>query len=369
VQFTGEGKGTQVRLISNRHWALSALAAASAAALRADDTVYSVTPLHHPSALLMAVGAAIAAGSRLAMASGTDQDTFWEEVRRYGATHVSYTWTSLRAVADGPDHVYEDHHPIRAFFGSGMPPNLWSRLVDRFPGTRVLEFYASRDGEAILANVDGIKAGCVGRPLQGTTEVRLAAFDAATRRPIFGASGLARECAPGEPGLLLARSAPWMPTSHDLRGVFEAEDRWRSTGDIFTRDNDGDLWLIGNLETSVPVADRWVLPARLQTALYRLPKVDLAVAYPVRTHERTHVEAALTLLPGVQLHAADLSDAFRLLEQPERPVVVHVVKRIEVSTWARPLGEAFSRAGGPDPDLRVESWRLVPGDGGYEKVR
>jgi putative long chain acyl-CoA synthase len=57
---------------------LSALGTASAAALGPDHTVYSTTPLHHSSALLMAVGGAVVSGARLALAGDATPATFWE---------------------------------------------------------------------------------------------------------------------------------------------------------------------------------------------------------------------------------------------------------------------------------------------------
>ena len=46
----------------------------------------------------MTVGGAVASGARFAIATAEDPETFWDEVRRYGASHVSYTWTSLREI-------------------------------------------------------------------------------------------------------------------------------------------------------------------------------------------------------------------------------------------------------------------------------
>ena len=42
--------------VTNGQWARSAYGTASAARLSGADTVYSVTPIHHPSGLLMAIG-------------------------------------------------------------------------------------------------------------------------------------------------------------------------------------------------------------------------------------------------------------------------------------------------------------------------
>ncbi len=102
VLFTGEGEGTRANRITNRRWALSAFGTASSAALSDADTVYSVTPLHHPSSLLTSIGGAVAGGARLALTTAHDPATFWDEARRYGVTVASYTWTMLRDLVERP---------------------------------------------------------------------------------------------------------------------------------------------------------------------------------------------------------------------------------------------------------------------------
>ena len=98
-------------------------------------------------------------------------------MRRYGATVVSYTWAMMDEIAEAPPQPGEEHHPVRLFMGSGMPRGLWRRVSERFAPARVLEFYASTEGDAVLVNVPGRKAGCKGRPLPGSAEVRVAAYD------------------------------------------------------------------------------------------------------------------------------------------------------------------------------------------------
>ncbi|NED56394.1 AMP-binding protein, partial [Micromonospora aurantiaca] len=100
--------------------------------LSSSDTVYSITPLQHPSALLMSLGGAVAGGARLALASAYDPETFWDEARRYGVTVASYTWTLLRDLVNAPPNPAERHHAVRLFIGSGMPRGLWRRVEDRF---------------------------------------------------------------------------------------------------------------------------------------------------------------------------------------------------------------------------------------------
>ena len=194
VLFTGEGERTRANRLTNGRWALSAFATASAAALSEADTVYAVTPIYHPSGLLMSMGGAIAGGSRLAIAREFEPETFWEEVRRYGITVASYTWTMLREIAAAPEDAAEHHHPVRLFIGAGMPRGLWRRVARRFHPATVLEFYASTEGEAILVNLSGEKPGCKGRPLPGSAEVRLAAYDVPAGRLREREDGFAVEC-------------------------------------------------------------------------------------------------------------------------------------------------------------------------------
>jgi putative long chain acyl-CoA synthase len=369
VLFTGEGAGTKPLQITNRRWALSALGTASAAALHPGDTIFSMTPIHHSSALLMSIGGAVAGGARFAMASADDPETFWDEVRRYGATHVSYTWTSLRSIVDAAPNRNEQHHPIRMFIGSGMPRNLWRRVTDRFPTAKVLEFYASAEGEAILANVTGRAPGSMGRPLPGTAEVRVAAYDLTGHKLVLNPDGLGRECAVDEVGLLLARvnpadSMPGVP----LRGVFEGGDAWRSTGDLFLRDEHGDLWLAGPASEVVATADGPALPSGARFALSTIPAVDLVVAYGVPDDGTDVLVAAFSLRDGFELETADIDKALDKLPARQRPGYVQQVASIPVTTWHRPQWRSLQSKGVPKPARGRTVWKLGDDRTHYEPV-
>lgn len=359
VLFSGEGKGTRALQITNGRWALSALGTASAAALHSGDTVYSVTPIHHSSALLMSVGGAVAGGARFAMATADDPATFWEEVRRYGATHVSYTWTSLHDVTMAPPNPNEQFHPIKMFMGSGMPRNLWRRVSERFPTARVLEFYASADGDAILANLTGQKPGSMGRPIPGTAEVRVAAFDLRTRHLVLDEHGLGSECGTDEIGLLLARVKPADSMSGPvLRGIFESDDAWRSTGDLFLRDEQGELWLVGPITDAVVTADAIAWPSGARFCLGTIPAVDLIVAYGVPDGAAESLVAVVTLRPDTELTAAELDTALDRLPGRMRPAYVLSVASIPMTTWHRPVWRGLQAKGVPKPGRGRQVWKL-----------
>jgi putative long chain acyl-CoA synthase len=375
VLFTGEGERTRANRITNGRWALSAFGTASSAALTTSDTVYSVTPLYHPSALLMSVGGAVAGGARLALAARFDVETFWTDVRRYGVTVCSYTWTSLHAIVDAPSDVAERHHPIRLFIGSGMPRGLWRRVGSRFAPARVLEFYASTEGAAVLVNLSGVKPGAKGRRLPGSARVRVAAYDPVVGRLIEREDGFARECAVGETGMLLAQVGrrSLTPSENALRGVFARGDAWMATGDLFRRDEDGDHWLVDNVAALIRTASGVVPALPIQDALGDLDEVELAVVYgvPVSADGSELAVAAVTLrvgpgaggAGGVALRPAALTRTLAGIEPAQRPSVVRVVAEIPVTTWFRPLAGPLRAEG--IPPVPSASASAADGAGGW----
>jgi putative long chain acyl-CoA synthase len=357
--FTGEGERTRANRITNGRWALSAFSTASAGALSEADTIYAVTPIYHPSGLLMSMGGAIAGGSRLAIARDFDPATFWAEVRRYGITVASYTWTMLHSIANAPDDPAEHHHPVRLFIGAGMPRGLWRRVARRFAPAGVLEFYASTEGDAILVNLSGEKPGCKGRPLPGSAEIRLAAYDIAAGRLREGVDGFAVECRPGEVGMLLTRLRGVVSTSESpLRGLFEPDDAWLATGDLFRMDDDGDLWLIDHVQALIRTEHGYVASFPILDALGDVDAIDLAAVYaaPAENTRRSLAIAAVTLRDGRKLDSRSLTRALSALSPAHRPDLVHVVDEIPVTTWYRPNTRALRDAGLPGPGKRV--WRL-----------
>jgi putative long chain acyl-CoA synthase len=370
ILFTGDGDNLRMSQVTNGRWATSAFGTASSAALSGADTVYSVTPLYHPSGLMMGIGGAIAGGARLAMASEFDPATFWDEVRRYGVTVASYTWTLLHDLVEAPQQPGERHHPIRLFIGSGMPRGLWRRVEHRFSPARVVEFYASTDTGAILVNLRDVKPGAMGRRLPGTPEVRLAAYDADAEQLVLGRGGFVRRCDTDEVGVLVVKARDSDSMLAPMRGVFSRDDAWLSTGDLFRRDADGDYWRLDSVYDVIHTEDGAVYPAVIRGVLGDLPAVDLVVVYGLRLRDEADevVVAAVTLRAGHELKAETLSEAFAELDEPDRPAVVQVVDEIPVTTWFRPRAAPLRAAGLPRRGKGRQIWYLDRGGRRYRAL-
>ncbi|CAJ1582455.1 acyl-CoA synthetase [[Mycobacterium] wendilense] len=353
--------------ITNFRWALSAFGTASTAAIDRSDTVYCLTPLHHQSGLLVALGGAVVGGARIALSRGLRPDTFVQEVRQYGVTVVSYTWAMLSDVIDDPSFALHGNHPVRVFIGSGMPTGLWQRVTEAFAPANVVEFYATTDGQAVLANVAGAKVGSKGRPLPGGGQIELAAYSAEEDLILEDERGFVQVADTDEVGVLLARPrGPVDPTASVKRGVFAPADTWVSTEALFRRDADGDFWLVGTRNTVTHTARGVVFDEPITNAVSMIRAVDLAATYGVTVGDHDLAITALTLRPGATVTAADLTEALADLPVGLPPDIIHVVPELPLSATYRPIVNDLRAAG--IPKAGRQTWYLDPASGQFKRL-
>jgi putative long chain acyl-CoA synthase len=358
----GEGRGLRAAQITNRRWALSAFGAAAACTLTSADTVYCCLPLHHPAGLLVSVGGALVSGARLALATSScgagalriDPSAFYGEVHTYGATVVSYAGEMARELLRAPPSAAERVTPLRLFAGSGMRADAWRRLGER-TGVGVLEFYASTEGALVLANAGGDKVGALGKPLPGSAEVALLAYDFAKGAIERDASGRGRRAREGEPGLLCARIDATSGAGA-ARDVLAAGDAWLTTADLARRDADGDYWFVDRVADVIKGASG-PLPSRpIEDTLYEIDAVALAVVYGVAAEPGAPEKpvAAVVLREGVELDPSALVAALAARHPLEAwPEVIRLVASIPMTEGFRPLKAALRAEGLGEPAARA----------------
>ena len=344
--------------ITNRRWAFSALGAAAGCALTSSDTVYCCLPLHHAAGMLVAVGGALVGGSRLSLAPRFDVETFASDVHRYGASVVFYAGEMLRDVVDAPRGPLDGSLPVRLFAGSGMRLDVWKRLRERFPRANVLEFYASTEGNAVLANPSGKKVGSLGKALPGSADLALLGWDFEAKD---GAGDFRRDerghlmvAARGEPGVLVARVDPSQPmagydgyetpgrdgrsaedpSARLLRGVFDPGDAWFVTGDLMRADDDGDFWFVDRVADVVRTERGAVTTVAIEDALLESPRIARAIAYGVSDAGQRLLVAALVLRGELDLDRL-CSDVARALPHARRPRYLRIVPEIPLTDGYR----------------------------------
>ena len=161
--------------------------------------------------------------------------------------------------------------------------------------------------------------------------------------------------------MLLARVSPNEPLSvTPLRSLFARDDAWTATGDLFRRDADGDYWRVDGIGDVIRTADGLVFTTAIRDALGAIPGVRMALAYgvPAGDDEPELAVAAVTLRAGQTLNARDIGRGLAGLAREKRPALVHVVDRIPVTTWFRPLARELRAAGIPEPGEGKHAWYL-----------
>ncbi len=332
--------------ITNRRWAFSALGAAAAATLTTRDTVYCCLPLHHPSGTLVASGSALASGARLALASRFESATFWDEVRRYGVSVIFYAGEMCRQLVDADPVLGEKNNPVRLFAGSGMRPDVWRQLVGRFGPVGVLELYASTEASAVIANAAGKKIGALGRPLPGSPELAVAAYDFTERALVHDSGGRLVRARLDEPGMLVAKLArvgadiAHIDPKRLLRDAFEQGDTWFITNDIAKVDVMGDFWFIDKPSQMIVTRLGPVASTRIEDGLYEASCIALCVATGIADPDDGRVQvpiAAVQLHPGEPLDLDALTAAVRALPEYARPRELRVIDQIPLTDGFRPI--------------------------------
>ncbi|MDB4987046.1 MAG: Polyhydroxyalkanoic acid synthase, partial [Myxococcaceae bacterium] len=369
ILFTaGKDEKPRAARITNRRWAVAAYGAAAASTLTSKDTVYCCMPLHHAAGLLVSVGGALVGGARLALSDGFDAQVFWTEVRRYGATVVFYAGEMCRALVDAPATFNDEKNPVRLFAGSGMRIDVWKRLEERF-ATGVLEFYATTEGNAVLANVSGEKVGSLGKPLPGTSELTLAAYDLDSEDFVKAPDGKLVSCFAGQPGMLLARIEAGNPMAtfdgyvderessrRVLRSAFLPGDTWFVTGDVVRVDDDGDYWFVDRATDMIRTPKGPVSSVTVEDVLYELGEIKQAVVYGVRISGIAHEVPMASIVIREDYHFDPLTLGRHVesrLDVNARPRFVRVERKIASSVGYRPLKHPLraQKASAGEPDL------------------
>ncbi len=327
----------------------------------------------------MAVGSALIGGTRLALASQFEPTTFWDEVRRYGVTVVYYAGEMGRNLVDSPSVVGEQNNPVRLFAGSGMRNDVWRRIVERF-GVGVLEFYASTEANAVLANASGKKIGSCGRPLPGAPQIAIAAWNFDDDDFVRDGHGFLVPARIDEPGMLVAKldarggaDIAHIDPKRLLRGAFGPDDVWFVTGDFLRVDVEGDYFFVDRAGQMIATANGPVASTRIEDALYDSGTVALCVALGIGARSATPVAAVtlrsqLSRATGVSTMPADietldaLTAAALTLPDYARPQRIAIVDNIPLTAGFRPLKRTLSAADFADGprtfewDLRVHCY-------------
>jgi fatty-acyl-CoA synthase len=266
----------------------------------ADDVVYSVMPLFHANAQILALGVALAAAARLVLGRRFSASGFLRDVRRHGCTLFPYVGSPFAYIMATPERPDDAETPLRLAYGNEAPRQYVDAFARRF-GCRVVDGYGASEVGVSFTRSDGDPAGALGLGGPGVEILGEDGQPRATAR--FDAHGRLenREDAVGE----IVNTAGTGFFEGYYRNDEATAARTRGgrfhTGDLGYRDEQGYVYFAGRDVEWLRVEGENFLARPVEDILQRHPDVVLAAVYGVPDAEAgDRVMAALELHPGAR---------------------------------------------------------------------
>ena len=298
------------------------------------DRVLVVAPLFHSLGLQILALPAIHAGAGLVIQEGFDPERVWRAIDEEGITYYGGVPTMHQRLLDQLETgapLSEPPASLRFAFTAGAAAPADLIRAHHAHGLAMMQGYGQTE-TSILTCLDPAstltKAGSVGRPVH---HARLRLVDPAR---IEAAPDLWRDVADGEVGEIVV-SGPITMLGYWERPEANAETlrgEWLRTGDLATRDAEGDLTLVGRAREMYISGGENVYPAEVEATLVEHPDVAEAAVVAVQDAEWGEVGHAYLVAAA----AADLDPTALLVwlaprlaryKQPREIIVVDALPR------------------------------------------
>jgi fatty-acyl-CoA synthase len=289
---------------------------ATVAQLGPGDVVYSPLPFFHSSSLFTGWASALSVGIPIVTRSKFSASNTLPDVRRTGATMITYTGKVLNYILATPQRPDDADNSLRLAIGNEASLRDIREFARRYDCT-VRDSYGSTEGIVIIRRDPSMPDGAL-----GTAEPTVRILDPAT-----GA-----ECPPvtfgpdGRPTNLDEAVGEIVETSPTagFEGYYNNEDATRArfrdgafwSGDLGYRDADGWLYFAGRSNEWLRVDGENFAAAPVEAIVARHPDVRSVAVYAVPDDPvGDRVMVALELRGGAEFDPADF-DAF-LADQPD----------------------------------------------------
>jgi len=327
------------------------------------DRMFDCLPLYHSVGGVVATGATLVGGGAVVIRAKFSASDFWRDVRDERCTLFQYIGELCRYLTNAPHQDIETAHRLRIACGNGLRPEVWETFQSRFKIPRILEYYASTEGNFSLYNCEGLP-GAIGKIpsfLAHRLPVALLKFDVDTGEPRRNAAGFCERCLPNEvgeavgliPGAgkdLAGRFEGYADKEASarkvLRNVFTEGDSWYRTGDLMRRDERGFYFFVDRVGETYRWKGENVSTAEVLTVLTAAPGVLDGVVYGVEVPGADGRAGTAALVVDARFDLAEFrAEVARRLPAYARPVFVRLLRNLETTGTFKPRKQELVQAG------------------------
>jgi fatty-acyl-CoA synthase len=327
------------------------------------DRMYNCLPLYHSVGGVVAAFATLVNGGSVVIRPKFSASDFWRDVREEGCTLFQYIGELCRYLVNSPPQSTETEHALRIACGNGLRPEVWTAFQSRFKIPRILEYYASTEGNFSLYNCEG-EVGAIGRIppfLASRLPVALLRFDIERGEPLRNAEGLCERCDTDEIGEavgLMPQSAAQRGGRFEgyadaeatarkiLRGVFKADDAWYRTGDLMRRDARGFYYFVDRVGETYRWKGENVSTAEVLSALSANRGVVDGVVYGLTVPGADGRAGTAALIVNADFDLDEFhSDVALRLPPYARPVFLRILRSIEATGTFKPRKQDLVSSG------------------------
>jgi len=141
--------------------------------LHSQDILYTFLPLFHINAQVFTVLTALLNDAQVVLSDRFSASTFWDEIRKYGATQFNYLGAVMTILAKQEPKENDHDNPVRIAFGAACPPDVMKQVEERFGLVCLEGFGMTEIGIAVHDDINARRTGSCGRVLGEYYEVQL----------------------------------------------------------------------------------------------------------------------------------------------------------------------------------------------------
>jgi fatty-acyl-CoA synthase len=314
-----------------------------------DDRMYDCLPMYHSVGGVVATGALLVRGGSVVIREKFSAQQFWNDVVEWDCTLFQYIGELCRYLLNAALDPRERAHRLRLCCGNGLRADVWEKFQARFQIPRVLEFYASTEGNFSLYNAEG-KVGAIGRVppfMRHRFPLALVRSDPTTNEPVRDQAGFCIRRAAGEVGEAIgkigddaahaAAAFEGYTSTKDserkiLRDVFKRGDAWYRTGDLMRMDGSGFFYFVDRIGDTFRWKGENVATLEVAEALMAFPGIAEATVYGVAVPAAEGAAGMAAITPSGPLDFSRLREHLAARLPPyARPLFLRVMPRLAIT--------------------------------------